>query len=503
MIVLPPYIKALLSPRQSPQMTHFHLPYRQASALLDDTEQATHDGERPSSLDFLSNSSFHQSGDSALSDAFSSLDVFSNPTFFPDDERNQANSGLWETLIDNTSVSFSPRRRSFRPSPSGRDIQTTRTENSSPFTRQMNGISSYASATQSANDDFALSDLNLDLDFSMFLNSPHRSSTAPSSSQLRSHPRGSVERMSISPLRLTDRDDTHREISELNLVSKSTSAAVQALESVTEEDVTADSIASLLFSLKHLIFPRFDKGNQKYDYEDSVNSVLSNIFCPHWCEWLYFELEELLDLSLEQSQRSIRKRRAARIQGSSPFRCNFKPNERRQSFEPSDGTQRLSNSTKAIVATKLRSVFFHRYSTPTAEVVFECREEPISLMREERIDLNHLITISFMPRATERTPGLCARLSKIKGGPAIAPHIDTINVIPDDSPIIQCVRKNDLRGIQTLFALGAASARDVDSVGRSLLYVSIVNTVEQEMPLLTDCAVCHVHRMFRCLPAST
>ena len=473
--------------------------HRQTSAVPDGIEEATHDSGRPSSLDLLSNNSFHQSGDPGLNDAFNSLDVFSDPMLLYDGQQNQANGGLWGTLLDNSTVSFSPGRQSFMPTPSGRDIQPTRTENPSPLTRQITSIPPAVSAEQSAHDNgFPLFDSNKDLDYSMFLNSPRRTSTAPSSSHTDLHPRRSVERRSISPLQLTDHDDTHRENRGFNLISKTSSAAARALDPVIVEDVTAESIASLLLLLKTLVFPPFDTASQKYEYQ---HSILSDVFCPQWCEWLCFEFEELLDLYLEKSLRSIRKRRTARLQSSLPSGCNFNLDECRQGFESSVGSQRLSKPTEVTVTTKMRRFIFRLYSAPMGEVIFKVRGGPSSPIGEERIGSEYLVNISFMPRAIERTPGLCIRLSRMIGGPGIS--LNTFNVVPYDSAIIQCVCKNDLRGIQTLFDLGEASARDVDPDGRSLLYVGITYRIEQYMSLLTDFVVCHVYRIFRCFLAST
>ena len=210
-------MRALVSPQQSPHITSFLLPHPQTSAVPDGIEGATHDSGRPSSLDLLSNNSFHQFGDSGMNDAFNSLDVFSNPMLFYGGQQNQANGELWGTLLDNSIVSFSPGRQSFIPTPSGRDIQPTPPGNPSPLTRQITSIPPAVPVEQSAHDNgFPLSDSNIDLDFSMFLKSPRRTSTAPSSSHTDLDFLRSVERRSISPLQLTDHDDTHRENREFN-----------------------------------------------------------------------------------------------------------------------------------------------------------------------------------------------------------------------------------------------------------------------------------------------
>ena len=416
-----------------------------------------------------------------MGDAANSLHVLSDPLSFQDGEQTQANDGSWEALLDTTMTSFSPGRRSFMPTSYERDMQDTGMENVTPPRQQLPSFPAYVPTPQSPHhDDFPLSDLNLDIDFSMYLNSPHRPSTASSSSRMGSNPRRSVERRSVSPFQLTDYDDTYRETREFDLVSKSTTAADQALDLVTEEDLEAESIVSLLVLLKSLAFPRFDTASQKYEYN---KSMLSDLFCPHWCEWVCHEMDELLDLYLEESLRSIRKRRTATVQSSLPAGFNLNLNERRQGFECSDGPQRPSNAIKANVAAKMRTTF-HCCSTPVGQIAFKVRQGGTSPTGEEEINSN-LITISFMPRATERTPGICVRLSRMMGGPAISPRINTFNVVPDDSAIIQCVLKNDLRGIQTLFDLGAASARDVNSKGISLLSVGTAHKYNQLMSSLS------------------
>ena len=433
-------------------------------------------------MDFFSNGSFQLFGDSGLGgDVANSLGIFSNPLPFQDGERTQANGGSWEALVDNTMTSFSPARRSSMPTPYGQDIQETGMENFSPSTPQITSIPAYIPAPQSPHrDDFPIFDLNQDIDFSMYLNSPDRSSTASSSSRSGSNRRRSVERRSISPFQLPYHDDTYRD-GGFGHVSKSTAAADQAPDPVTEEDREAELILSGLLLLKSLVFSHTNTVFQKYEYQ---KTSLSDLCCSDWCEWVSLELEELLDFYLQESLRSIRKRRIARVQSSLPSGCNFNLNDRRQGFECSDGPQLLSNPTEANVATKMRTIFFRCCFTPMGQIVFKVRKGPSSPIGEAGVDLNYLITISFLPRAIERTTGICVRSSRIMGGPAIPPQVRPLNVVPDDSAIIQCVRNNDLKGIQTLFDLGAASARDVDSRGISLLYVSTSHKYEQLMSLL-------------------
>ena len=463
-------------------MTGFIQPHSQTSEFSDNIECAPHDSGRPRTLDFLSRGSFQLSGDTGSGDATNSLAVFSDPISFHGGEQSQAINRPWEILLDNSSMPFSPMRRSVMPTPSGRDIQDTGMENTCPFAQQITSIPADVPPPQSPHhDDFPLSDLDLDIDFSMYLNSPHRPSTASSSIRTGRNPGRSVERISISPFRLTDHDDKYGENREFIPVSRDTAANNQALDPVTEEDSEAELIVSLLLLLKSLVFPHFNTVSQKYEYG---KSILSDLFCSRFCEWVCLDVEELLDLYLEESLRSIRKRRTAMVQSSLPLGCNLNRNERSQGFECLDGPQRLSDFIEATVATKMRTTFFRYCSTLMGQIVFKVKQGPSNSVGEEGVDSNHLITISFMPRSVERTPGIRVRVSRMIGGPAISPQIDTFNIVPDDSAIIQCVRKNDLRGIQTLFDHGAASARDVDPRGISLLHVSTAHRYEQLMSLL-------------------
>ena len=237
-------------------------------------------------------------------------------------------------------TSFSPGRRSFIPTPYGRDIQDICTDKSSRLTQQIAGIPTCVPVQANPHhDDFHLSDLDLDIDFSMYLNSPNRPSTASSSSRTEPNFRGSVERRSISPLQLTNHDNICRDNREIDLVSKTTAGANQAHDPVTGEDLQVESVVSLLLSLKSRVFPRFDTASLKYDYK---SSMLSNLVCADCCEWMCHEVEELLGFYLEKSLRSIRKRRITRVQNALPSEYISELNERRQGFEYLNGPHRRS-----------------------------------------------------------------------------------------------------------------------------------------------------------------
>ena len=419
MLDLPPYIRALVSPRQSSS--------GQTSAFLGSIEGASHASGRSSSLGLLSSSPVQPFEASVLGDAVNSLGGFSDPLSFQDGEQAQANGGSWEGFLDNAMTLFSPGRWSLLQTPYGQDIQGTGMENISQSTPQIASIPANVPAPQSPHhNDFPTFDLNQDIDFSIYLNSPERPSTASSSSRLEPNPRRSVERRSLSAFQLTNHDDTQRENREFDIVSKSTVAVDQALDPVTGKDLEAESIVSLLLLLRSLVFPPLDTASQRYEHE---KSMLSDLFCAHRCELLCHEMEELLEFYLEESLGSIRKRRTARVPNLFPSVCNPNPDKRRQGFECSDGPQRLSNPIKSTNATKMRTTFFRYSFTPRGYIVFQVREGTSSPIGDEGIDPEHLITISFMPRAMERTLGICVGSSRTMGGPAISPQIKTFNVV--------------------------------------------------------------------------
>jgi len=87
-----------------------------------------------------------------------------------------------------------------------------------------------------------------------------------------------------------------------------------------------------------------------------------------------------------------------------------------------------------------------------------------------------MIALTYLPAQTSKTQGLEVTFTQPPQGiweTRICPSIRTLNVIPNDSEIIRCVRMNDLQGMRLLFDRKEASPQDVDEAGYSLLSVSI------------------------------
>lgn len=102
-------------------------------------------------------------------------------------------------------------------------------------------------------------------------------------------------------------------------------------------------------------------------------------------------------------------------------------------------------------------------------------EEPCRADADPRTDSPYILKISSFLRSNKRTVGLSAAFTRVKermAAPLICPYIETFNVVPHNSKIIQYVSQNNVRGVQRLFDLGEASPLDVDPFGISLLSVS-------------------------------
>lgn len=87
--------------------------------------------------------------------------------------------------------------------------------------------------------------------------------------------------------------------------------------------------------------------------------------------------------------------------------------------------------------------------------------------------------IAFMPAENERAKGLYVsflRAGNESAEPRISPYIKAITVVPDDSEIIRCVKRNDLQDVRKLFERREASPTDVDERGFSLLSVRVQAT---------------------------
>ena len=234
-----------------------------------------------SSPGFLFNNPYFESVDLDLSEFADSLDSVSNMTTVGDSRISRSNSDWWEFSSDDSSVMFPKRRGSAMLSPPGQELNTTRIK---PRRQLSSSTLDYSAAQVGSENQMALLDIDLELEFSIFESTSHEPSTARSA-LLAAEPISCIsgEITCVSPLRLAQDNGTRSEDRTSSRVPRSRLPEGHALDRVTAQDIRAESITSLLMMLKSYVLPSFDIASQKYEYG---KSIITKVFCPHFCEWL-------------------------------------------------------------------------------------------------------------------------------------------------------------------------------------------------------------------------
>ena len=195
-------------------------------------------------------------------------------------------------------------------------------------------------------------------------------------------------------------------------------------------------------------------------------SNLAKLFDTIHSEWLKLELDNVVCWTSDRVSKDIRERQVRRRIGrfTSPFEKGRKPSAHRRrsgdTIETNDEVQFIgtsyawSESHKGVLKVTLGNF----------------------LKNETLANIPEALTVSFIPKECRRTIGLCATFVNVMSevrSPRISPRLRTFNVIPNDSKIISCIKRNDLNALQTLLDKREASPTDVDSFGFSLLSVSV------------------------------
>lgn len=183
-------------------------------------------------------------------------------------------------------------------------------------------------------------------------------------------------------------------------------------------------------------------------------------------EWLGLEVDNVVCWISESVSKDIRQHQARR-------RTYKLPSSFEESREPSAHRRRShdkieTNDEVQSIGTAYAEAYTHRG-------VLRVSLGNI-LHRGTLADALEVLSVTFVPKERRRTTGLCATFMKGMNeinGPRMSLRLRTFNVVPDDSKIISCIKRNDLNGLQTLFDKREASPTDVDSRGFSLLSVSV------------------------------
>ncbi|KAK3178386.1 hypothetical protein OEA41_000521 [Lepraria neglecta] len=194
-------------------------------------------------------------------------------------------------------------------------------------------------------------------------------------------------------------------------------------------------------------------------------------------EWLEFQIGDVLCGSHEESLKAIRQHQAARKATVSGERIDSSTKELSEVVEAPGA--RIRPKEAGLSASDLQpNVTSHIvFQTTTGRLMVNHGEISTPFTRAHYGVGLQMISVSFTPRARERTIGVFVRFIKVPNashGPPIRPYIKTFNVIPEDSEVFQLIAGDDLQGLRGLFDSGKASPFDVDSHGYSLLAVSCV-----------------------------
>ena len=216
-----------------------------------------------------------------------------------------------------------------------------------------------------------------------------------------------------------------------------------------------------------------------------MKAHLEDDFCsdPHWrlfsrgskheklldiiqSEWLRLELDNIVCWISETVSRKIRQHQTQRriVKSASHFEKDCEPSAHQGR---SDDNIKANNEVQSI-GTAYAQAFTHRGALRVSLGNI--------LDSGTLVDALEVLTVTFVPEERRRAIGLCATFVDVTNevnGLRMSPRLRTFNVVPDDSDIIRCVKRNDLNGLQTLFDKREASPTDVDSRGFSLLSVNV------------------------------
>ena len=189
---------------------------------------------------------------------------------------------------------------------------------------------------------------------------------------------------------------------------------------------------------------------------------------------LSFEIEDLLCQCFEMSASNIRERQAARKGRNKDVLHCRKPLEESSQFSRTRSIAATKQNSQMLQKMKGKVIYYMTWAVLNGTFRLRLVSRADKSVPAVRTDLPS-IHVSFIPKDYRRTKGVTVSFRRLQGdhhGYSLYRRIKTINVVPKDSDVIQCVLRNDLQSLQMLFDKREASPLDVDPQGFSLLSVS-------------------------------
>ena len=295
-------------------------------------------------------------------------------------------------------------------------------------------------------------------------------------SRLLESPKGSSFDLDASPLQENgSRGNLQESTREDSPLRSHASAETQVIDPfIFEGSNPVDLVLPLLLLKKS--FPSRLARDSLGDYVGNIS--LANFFDLVNILQLPFELEDILCQCFEMSTRSIRERQTVRTgRESSIFNCS-RSLEASTQRSRSCSDDRIGRNDQMVLG--MGGQVTHHLMLAVSKGVIKLRLTSISDRPMAGLESRpqYMLRVSFMPTDDKRTTGItinCQRTQDTLLRTALSRRIKSINVVPKDSEVIQCVLRNDLRSLRILFDKREASPLDVDPQGCSLLSVSHLN----------------------------
>ena len=203
-------------------------------------------------------------------------------------------------------------------------------------------------------------------------------------------------------------------------------------------------------------------------------STLCELLALLHSEVLSLGVEGLLGEAMEAHAKAIRQRQAARQDwlGSKPSDATESKSILSKAEKVSRAQKALGKQSEHASRTKESSYLLSVTSRGTLRIEY-IPQVNVHVYHGARAP-SGVLKIFSLPQTRRRTTGVLVTFTQFKGDspiPYLSPHIETVNVVPQDSEIIQYVSCGDIQGVRRLFDANLASPLDVDPHGFSLLSV--------------------------------